>query len=142
MTNPWHLAMYLNTKLPVVSGFPLAISKEEMRYLECNEHFRTKESGEFFSYQTAVCMLVSAALLPHIGVEMFQPVARGWQQSQELSGMQSNAVATCRILGNAPSQAHPYSLALISKRLLCPCCKVCWDVCHISKLVLDSLRLL
>ena len=42
MTNPWHVAMFLNAKLPILNSFPLFVSKEEMGYLECNNHFRTQ----------------------------------------------------------------------------------------------------
>lgn len=47
LTNPWHVAMYLNARLPILNHFPLAIDKEEMGYLDCNNYFTTKESGRF-----------------------------------------------------------------------------------------------
>ena len=46
LTNPWHLASYVNAKLPIVNWFPLFISQEEMGYLESNTRFFERERGE------------------------------------------------------------------------------------------------
>lgn len=44
-SNPWHLAMYLNAKLPILNKLPLTISTEEMSYLQQNDDFVTYERG-------------------------------------------------------------------------------------------------
>ena len=45
LTNPRHVSMFLNARLPILNSFPVFLSREEMGYLECNNHFRTQESG-------------------------------------------------------------------------------------------------
>ncbi len=44
-SRPWHILMYINARLPILNKLPIFISKEEMEYLECNNHFQTQESG-------------------------------------------------------------------------------------------------
>ena len=46
MSNPWHVAMLMNAKLPFLNRVPLFISHEEMGYLEKNEHFVKYEAGK------------------------------------------------------------------------------------------------
>ena len=46
LTNPWHIASFLNAKLPIVNWFPLFINQEEMRCLESNARFSERERGE------------------------------------------------------------------------------------------------
>ncbi|KAL3151609.1 hypothetical protein ABBQ38_012601 [Trebouxia sp. C0009 RCD-2024] len=45
MSNPWHVAMLLNAKLPFLDGVPLFISREEIEYLKQNERFVKYEAG-------------------------------------------------------------------------------------------------
>jgi len=45
MSNPWHVLMLLNAKLPLLNRVPLFISHEEMESLRRNELFVKYEAG-------------------------------------------------------------------------------------------------
>ena len=53
LSNPWHMASYLNAKLPLANFLPLFISREEMGYLASNTRFFERERGAAFCFASA-----------------------------------------------------------------------------------------